>query len=203
MSNPCKGLKKYKEEAKERFLNLAEITRLQTALDKMLENGESPYFVALIRLLLLTGARLREIMTCKWQYINFEHKIIELPDSKTGKKEIILCNRCIKILNKLTKIVDNPYVIISSIKVGVPITRPKKAWFRLLKLASLENVRIHDLRHTNASISLQANMPIEIISKRLGHSSIQTTMRYAHLADEQIRNATNDLSNKIGDAMGM
>ncbi|PCJ27340.1 MAG: hypothetical protein COA94_04050 [Rickettsiales bacterium] len=78
---------------------------------------------------------------------------------------------------------------------------PKKAWRRLLKIVKIENVRIHDLHHTNASIALQAKVPLEIISKRLGHSSIQTTMRYAHLADEQICNATNNLSEAFGKAM--
>ena len=94
-------------------------------------------------------------------------------------------------------------MIASSHKLGAPLSRPKKAWKRLLKAAKLEKVRIHDLRHTNASIALQARVPLEIISKRLGHSSIQTTMRYAHLADDQIRNATNDLSNKLDQAMGI
>jgi len=202
-SNPCKGLNKYKEESKEIFLSLDEISRLQAALDKVLEEGESTYFVALIRLLLLTGARLSEIMTCKWEYVNFERKLIELPDSKTGKKKIILCDRCIAIIQSLPKQPDNSYLIISERKVGSHLTRPKKAWSRLLKVANLKKVRMHDLRHTNASISLQAKVPLEIISKRLGHSSIQTTMRYAHLADDQIRNATNDLSNTLGRAMGI
>jgi len=105
-TNPCKGLKKYKEEKKERFLNLQEVAKLQKSLNKMLESGESPYFVALIRLLLLTGARLSEIMTCKWQYINFERKVIELPDSKTGKKEIILFGLWTKLITKSGALLD-------------------------------------------------------------------------------------------------
>jgi integrase len=104
---------------------------------------------------------------------------------------------------QLKRVVGNPYVIASSHKLASPITRPKKAWTRLLKTAKLEKIRIHDLRHTNASIALQAKVPLEIISKRLGHSSIQTTMRYAHLADDHIRNATDALSDTLGKAMGI
>lgn len=202
-SNPCKRLKKYKEEARERFLSLEEIGRLQQALDISSTKGASPYFVALIKLLLLTGARLSEITTCKWEYINFENKVIELPDSKTGKRKILLCERCVAIIQSLPKQKHNPYLIASESKPKAHLTNPKKAWKKLLKLADLENVRIHDLRHTNASISLQAKVPIEIISKRLGHTSIRTTMRYAHLIDEQIREATNRLSDKLAEAMGI
>ena len=202
-SNPCRGIKKYKEESRERFLNLDEIKRLHKNLDKFLQNGESPYFVALIRLLLLTGARLSEILTCKWEYINFERKVIELPDSKTGKKEIILCDRCISILKNLEIKPENPYVIISDRKKNHHLGKPKSNWARLLIASNLNGLRIHDLRHTNASISLQAKIPIEIISKRLGHSNISTTMRYAHLADSQMRQATNDLSKTLGKAMGI
>lgn len=202
-SNPCKGLKKYKEESKERFLNLEEIKRLHIAADRMLESEKCIYFIALIKLLLLTGARLREILTCKWEYISMTRKALELPDSKTGKKDVVLCDRCIAIIQSLPKQPNNPYLIASERKVGTHLTEPRKAWARLLKSANLEGVRMHDLRHTNASIALQAKVPLEIVGKRLGHRSIRTTMRYAHLADDQIRNATNDLSRILGKAMGM
>ena len=201
-SNPCKGIKKYKEEARERFLNLNEISRLQRALDRFLENDESPHFVALIRLLLFTGARLSEILECKWEYIDFDHKMIELSDSKTGKKNIIICERCIDILKALPREARNPYVIISEKKQGYHLSKPKKAWARLTKSANLEGLRIHDLRHTNASVALMEKVPLEVIRKRLGHKSIHTTMRYAHLADDQLRIAADTVSDKLGSAMG-
>ena len=149
-------------------------------------------------LLLITSARLSEIMTCRWKYINFERQVIQLPDSKTVKKEILLCQRCISILMTLKRKKDNPYVIVSSRKEGSHMQYPKKAWKRLITKAGITDARIHDLRHTNASISLQANIPIEIISKRLGHSNIKTTMRYAHLCNQQLKDATNAISDKLG-----
>ncbi|PCJ29629.1 MAG: hypothetical protein COA94_01120 [Rickettsiales bacterium] len=201
-SNPCKGLKKYKEDAKERFLTLEEIKRLQLALDRFHESNQSPYFPPLIRLLLLTGARLSEILKCKWEYINFERKVIELPDSKTGKKEIILCDRSMTILNNIKHIPNNPYIIVSSKKEGTHFNNPRKSWAKLLRIAGLEGLRLHDLRHTHASIALMQNIPLEVIGKRLGHKTIQTTMRYAHLADSHLRKATDIVSNALGQAMG-
>ena len=202
-SNPCKGLKKFKEDSKERFLSEYELLRLERALQSFLEKDRDSYFVPLIRLLLLTGARFREVLTCKWSYINFERQVMELPDSKTGKKEIILCNVCVDIIRSLKKVPGNPYLIVSSKNPETHLVNPRKAWDRLLQKANLPGLRIHDLRHTNASIALMANIPLEVIGKRLGHKSLQTTMKYAHLADSSVRQATDVVSNAICKLMRM
>jgi len=178
-TNPCRGVKKYKEKKRERFLNREELRRLGEAL--RLEEEFAPSAVACIRLLLLTGCRLREIQTLKWSYLDLDTCLAFLPDSKTGRKTLYLGSVAIKLLKSISHTTGNPFVIFGDIE-GQYLTDIQKPWRRIRKLANLPDVRIHDLRHTFASSGVALGQGLPIIGKLLGHSQPQTTARYAHLA---------------------
>jgi integrase len=200
MTNPAKGIKKYKEARRETFLSSVQVAALGDALAKHEANGESPYVIALLRLLVLTGARLREIMQLRWEHVDMERRILFLPDSKTGAKPIILNAPAVEVLASLPRIEGNPHVIVGE-REGACLVNIYKPWSRISKDAGLEGVRIHDLRHTTASIAAASGSSLVIIGKMLGHRQSQTTMRYAHLNDDPVREASDAVGNKIGTAI--
>ena len=197
-SNPCLLVKKYKEEKRERFLSADELTALSEALDA--EEAEAPSSVAAYRLLILTGCRLGEIQTLKWDFVDLKDKVLRLPDSKTGEKTVYLGEDAIAVLKAIKRIEGNPYVITGK-KDREYLTDLQKPWRRIRKRAGLEDVRIHDLRHTFASYGVGLGQSLPILGKLLGHTQAQTTARYAHLADDPVRAANAMVSTAIGDVL--
>lgn len=192
--NPCRFVDKNKEKRRQRFLSSEEQDRLNIALDNAHANGLiSEYAIYAIRLLSLTGARLSEILKLKWQYVNWERGTLDLPDSKTGEKSIYLNEPAKDILAKIVRQAENPYVICGS-KPGSHIVNLQKSWRRIRSTADLEDVRLHDLRHTFASVAVSSGMSLPLIGALLGHSQPRTTARYAHLAAGPLR----DAAEKIG-----
>jgi integrase len=222
--NPTKGLQKYREQGRERFLTTDELARLGAAL----ADGETiglpydidetnpkakhapkadkrrakldPFAVAAIRLLILTGARLREILDAKWQHVDIERGVIFLPDSKTGKKPVYLSAAALLILSALTRVNGNPHIIAGE-REGAARADLKKPWAAVCKTAGLEGVRLHDLRHSFASIGAGASMGLPVIGKLLGHSQAATTYRYAHLDADPLRRAVDTIGATISAAM--
>ena len=200
-SNPVRFIKKYPSKTRERYLSSEEIDRLVLVLDEALETGsETPYVVALFKLLLLTGARLREIMHAKWEWVDFERKVLALPDSKTGKKHIRLSDAAIDILQNLPRVANNPYIIVGN-KEGEPLKEPKKQWKRICDKAGLSDVRIHDLRHTYASKCVEQGISLQVVGELLGHRNARTTERYAHLVEDHVRQATEHVGSALGAIM--
>lgn len=182
-SNPCRRIKKFKETARNRFLSPEELARLGDALALAARRGESPYTIAAIRLLLFTGARLNEILSLEWSQVDLEARLLRLADSKTGAKTIALPAPAAEILSTLPKQEGNPYVICGRIS-GARLINLQKPWRRIRKMAGLDDVRLHDLRHSFASVAVAGGMSLPLIGSLLGHSQPQTTARYAHLADD-------------------
>jgi integrase len=202
--NPMKGLQKYREQGRERFLTTDELARLGAALVEGETIGlpylvdtekpsakhapkesnrrtlTDPHAVAAIRLLILTGARLREILHARWEHVDIDRGVIFLVDSKTGRKPVYLSAAALEVLAGLARIEGNPYIIPGE-KAGQPKADLKKPWAAVCKAAGLEGVRLHDLRHSFASIGAGASMGLPVIGKLLGHSQAATTHRYAHL----------------------
>lgn len=196
-SNPTRHVKKYKEHARHRYLSVEEQERLGIALNEAeRENIASSYAVNAIRLLSLTGARLREITHLKWEHVNLERGTLDLPDSKTGRKTIYLNAAAKDVLSKIVKQIDNPYVICGIIQCS-PLINLQKPWTRIRSIAGLDDVRIHDLRHTFASVAVMGGMSLPMIGALLGHTRPQTTARYAHLAADPLRRAAEMVGNKI------
>lgn len=219
--NPCKGIERYKERKKQRFLSEAELARLGVAVREAEVVGvawtidtDSPtakhlpkdagarrttidcHAAAAIRLLVFTGARLNEILTLRWDQVDFDADLLRLPDSKTGQKDIILNAPAKAILAGLPRIHGNPFVIFGA-KEGAHRVDLNKPWRIVRKLAGIEGVRIHDLRHTLASHGRAAGVSLSIVGGLLGHKNTATTAGYAHLWDDPMREA----ASKIGDRM--
>ncbi|NKM12983.1 tyrosine-type recombinase/integrase [Rhizobium laguerreae] len=173
------------------------------------------FSAAALRLFILTGARRGEILKLKWSNVDLQRGLLFLDDSKTRKKTIILNGPAQLILTELPKV--GPFVIPGEPRVlddGKIEDRPrsdlKRPWHHIRKRAGLDaaaddpklRVRIHDLRHTHASVGVEANLSLQIIGKLLGHTQTKTTERYAHLADDPKRRASDLIGSKIVDAMG-
>jgi integrase len=202
-SNPVRGIKKYKEESRERFLTLEEIQSLSNVLDDLeiadkekKQEKKVIYFINLIRLLMLTGARLSEIQYAKWEWVNLKNATLNLPDSKTGKKIIHLSPASIQILKNTPKIEGNPYIIVGHIE-GEALNAVQRPWQRVRKLANLEDVRIHDLRHTFASLCVGRGFSLQMVAKLLGHTDTRMSERYAHLSKTSVQDAAADVGEVI------
>ncbi len=200
-SNPCRRVKKYKEKARERFLSPEELKRLGKALTRAEIAGESAYVIAAIRLLLFTGARLNEILSLRWEQVDLKSSLLRLPDSKTGAKTIALPAPAVQILADLQRQENNPHVICGA-KEGAALVNLQKPWRRIRAAAKLEDVRLHDLRHSFASIAAAGGMSLPLIGSLLGHSQPQTTARYAHFADDPRHAAANAVASSIAASMG-
>ena len=136
-----------------------------------MEETESAYAVAAFRLLVLTGCRLSEIQKLEWRHVDLEYGELRLPDSKTGAKTVHLGEAASEVLRALTRIGGNPYVIAGK-KEGAHLNDLQHPWRRIRGAAGLDDVRIHDLRHTFASGGLAVGEGLSMIGKLLGHTQI-------------------------------
>lgn len=196
-SNPALHVELFKETKRERFLLPSEIAHLGSVLSVAEGEGKfSPHVIAAIRLLILTGARLNEILTMKWEWVDLNNACVRLPDSKTGAKTIYLSAPAMQVLSTIPRLDGNAHVICGQ-KTGSPLINLQKPWNVIRCRAGFADVRIHDLRHSFASIAVASGMSLPMIGKLLGHSQPQTTARYAHLADDPMKQATDLIGSKI------
>ncbi len=193
-TNPCEEVERYPEHKRERFLSLKEVEALGRALADA--DADCTYAVAAFRLLLLTGCRLGEIQTLRWEHVHLDEGELRLPDSKTGAKVVHLGTAATVLLRSLPRIDDNPFVIVGT-KPGAHLTDLQRPWRRIRKAAGLGQTRIHDLRHTFASGGLAVGEGLPIIGKLLGHTQVQTTARYAHLAADPLKAAADRIAGRL------
>jgi integrase len=200
-TNPCRHVERFKEERRERFLSVDELSRLGEALVKCVESKSIPPSAALaVRLLVLTGCRLGEIIPLRWEHVDLEHGCLHLPDSKTGKKTVPLGAPAIELLSQAPRAEENPHVIIGQRK-GDRLASIHKFWKVIRSAAKLEGVRLHDLRHSYASVGAAAGLGLPIIGAILGHRQVATTHRYAHLSQDPLKAAADKISSEIAAAM--
>jgi integrase len=200
-SNPRKHIRKYTEEKRARFLSPAELKRVGEVLREMETEGiELPSAIAAVRLLILTGCRLNEIMTLKWSYLDVAAQALRLPDSKTGAKVVQLGQPAIVLLARIERTERNPWVIVGT-KPDARLTDLQPFWQRVRARAGLKDARIHDLRHTFASTAVASGQGLPMIGKLLGHTQVQTTGRYAHLANDPIKMAVESVSSQLAAMM--
>ena len=184
-TNPCKGIKRYRRQGRERFLSTAEIRRLGEVLAH--HEADQPQAVAIIRLLLLTGCRKGEIVTLKWRF--YREGNLFLPDGKTGPRTVWLSSAARAILDgflprKTTWVFPSPRTdsYLTAAAVGL-------VWCRVRAEAGLTDVRLHDLRHSYASLALAQGETVLTIGRLLGHRDPATTLKYTHFADSMVREA--------------
>lgn len=189
-SNPARNIDRYKEERRERYLASDEVARLWQILNSdAVAAKASPASIAAVKLLMLTGRRLNEVLGLKWVWVDLDAKLLRLPDTKGGRLTVSLADAAVDILVDLkAKAGDHPYVIPGAVK-GKPLVNLQKPWRSIRKLAGLEDVRIHDLRHTFASIGAGMGMSLHMLGRLLGHTQAATTSRYAHLAQTPVQAA--------------
>ncbi|WP_018997603.1 site-specific integrase [Hirschia maritima] len=191
--NPAKHISKYPTQKKERFLSDEELKRLGVAIRVEEANGANEYPLMAIKLLLFTGARKNEILSLKWTYIDWERGVANLPDSKTGAKTILLSPTAIELMKAIPRLEGSEWVFPASRGSG-HYTGLQKVWKKVREFAQLDDVRLHDLRHTFASLGASRGHSLYIVGKALGHTKPTTTQRYAHLADDPVASAVMDIS---------
>jgi len=220
--NPARKIDKFAEHRRERFLTGAELERLGAAIREAETKGIpwevdeakskakhlpqaknrftkiGPFAAAAIRLLLFTGCRLREILHLQWENVDLERGLLFLPDSKSGRKTVILNAPALAVLAGLNRL--GSYVVPGDgpKKLRADLKRP---WEAVSKRAGLEGVRLHDLRHTYASFGAGSGLGLPIIGKLLGHTQPSTTQRYAHLDNDPLRRAAENIGGQIAAAL--
>lgn len=186
-SNPCRHIERYPENPREVFLSAEELGRLGEALRGLVSEGKIPLEASVaVRLLVLTGARRGEILNLQWSHVDEENRCLRLPDSKTKAKTIPLNDEALAVLGELSR---RAFWVVPTAAGDTPISL-SKPWSRIRTRAELLHVRLHDLRHTHASLLAGAGYSLPIIGRILGHKTPTTTARYAHLADDPVRRAT-------------
>ena len=221
--NPARHVKPYKEQGRERYLSSEELTRLGAVL-RLAETAGIPWVIKVegatarhlakpedqfvtypqavtnaIRLLLFTGCRLREILNLRWGEVDLERGLLHLPDSKTGKKSVVLNTAAMDILKSMPR---RDFFVIPAERRGQARHDLKRPWERIRHAAGLADVRLHDLRHTHASFGVASGLGLPVIGRLLGHASPLTTARYAHLADDPARKASDIIGTKLAQLVG-
>lgn len=200
-TNPAKGIRKFREKQHDRFLSADELGNLGQTFEALLKSKEINFFaIAAIRLLIFSGARKSEILSLRWEYIDFEGARLLLPDSKTGKKMVQLSAPALEVLSTIPRLAGNPHVIVGK-NDGAHLVNLHKPWKRICATAGIENVRVHDLRHSFASVAASGGATLQIVGKLLGHTQIATTERYSHLAEDPIKQANEEVGQKIAAMM--
>jgi len=207
--NPAKGVKLNKLQRRERFLSTGELAKLGDALAVAEWKGVNKLSLAALRLLLLTGCRKNEVLSLRWEHVDFEHAALRLPDSKTGAKVVPLGAPACAVLAGLKpadadekpRIPARPAFVFPAARgegyhVGLPAV-----WRKVAKAAGLQDVRIHDLRHGFASVAVADGSSLYIVGKVLGHTQSATTERYSHLDLDPVRAVADRTSRKIAAAM--
>ncbi len=228
--NPARGIELYPESPRERFLTPDEFRMLGVALTTAETDGlppapqhkrkpgkpekqkhrpkskdkpipANPLAVAAIRLLALTGCREGEILSLRWDAVDLERGYLRLADSKTGKSVRPLGQSAAEILGTLPKIEGNPYVL-PGLKKGEHLKEITRVWFAVRQAAKLDDLRIHDLRHSFASVPATGGESLLVVRSLLGHKRASTTERYAHLADDPVKRAADRASSDIAGWLG-
>ena len=199
-TNPWRFVTRYPTGRRERFLTDAEYERLGRVL-KNAETGArgggaSAAAVAAIRLLMLTGCRKEEILGLKWDDVDLSAGELRLSDAKTGARTVSLGPEAVEVLKGISRTDGVPWVIVGK-RAGTRMRKLDDAWLRLRAQAGLEDVRIHDLRHSYASRALAIGESLPMIGRLLGHREIETTARYAHLERISVYEAACRVADRI------
>ena len=202
--NPVTVVKRFKERAVERFLNPDERQALERVLAdaEHIPSGQTGHIgreaIWAVRLLILTGMRRDEVRDLRWEMVDWRQGTLRLPESKTGKRDIVVSDEVMELLGKIAAAKGQPKrgLVVCS-KQGKRLWSLCRSWKHARRLAGLPDVRLHDLRHSVASDAIMDGVPLEVVGKMLGHKNYRTTQRYAHIADYALRDAVNRTSKTI------
>ncbi|MRI57744.1 DUF4102 domain-containing protein [Methylobacterium sp. DB1607] len=224
--NPVQGVQRFKDKRNERYLSTREMARFGAVLasseaawraheeavaawtaagrtgraPKLQADALNPSATNAVRLLLLTGMRKSEVINLQWHQIDAEHGYLRLPTSKSGAKSVPVGETVLAFLAGLPRLAGNPYVFPGQI-AGRPFVNLGKIWERMRERAGLEDVRLHDLRHSFGATSASSGNSLLLLGSILGHRDPKTTQRYAHLARDPVRTAADQVSGLIATAL--
>ena len=198
-TNPTRGLARNRRTPLTRFLSRKEVDRLHRILDEHVTRaGECRKQADIIRLLLLTGCRKGEIIRLHWSEVRGD--VLMLADSKTGPRKVPLNSQARRILDRQPR-GDGGFVFPSPHDPSRPLCNGLRLWYRVRKESGIEDVRLHDLRHTHASHAVMNGVPVPLVSRLLGHSNVRMTLRYAHLEDRDIEQAAERVGQAVAELM--
>ncbi len=202
-TNPCRHAERYSENRRERFLSEDELQRVGTILKSMDDKHPNTAVVTnAIKLLALSGCRLGEIRRLTWENVNFERGTIALPNTKTGPRNHVIGKPALALLENIERTKGSPWVF-----PGTDISQPlqggrlEKAWQKIRKAAGIEDVRLHDLRHTVGTFSSQAGANAFLIRDKLGHTTLSMTSRYVNQDSSPLRELSDKVESRIAAAM--
>lgn len=180
--NPVRAVsRKPFQNAKETYLSPDQAARLRLAVAES-QNTQLQHIVGL---LLLTGARVRELLDARWEHMDVERRTWMIVAGKTGKRHVPLSTAALAIIEALPRFKDCPFLIPNP-ETQKPFVSIKHGWQRAIRVAKLQGLRIHDLRHSAASFMVNSGVDLFAVGKVLGHASYQSTQRYAHLANDTL-----------------
>lgn len=199
--NPVRGVERYRDNQSQRFLSPAELARLTDAIVEADRTGTNKGGLAVIRLLTLTGARKGEIEGLRWDEVDLGRSCLTLKDSKTGARVVPIGAAAIEALSKLSRVQGSPFVFPAEGDLKKHYVGTPKVWLKVRAEAGLDDVRLHDLRHTFASFGAAGGLSLPMIAAMLGHRDVKTTQQYAHLADSPVKAAADRTAAAISGAM--
>ncbi len=199
-NNPTTGIPLLAENNQnERYLTEDEAKRLYASVCK----SDNAMLKLIVPMLILTGARKREVLDARWEDFDFDRRLWRIPTTKAGKpRHVPLSDGALSILNAVSKIDNCPWVFANP-ATRKPFVSIFAAWNTARKRAGLTDVRIHDLRHSFASLLINNGRSLYEVQKLLGHSQIKTTARYSHLSSETLLDASNAATKAVGSIMGV
>ena len=192
-TNPARAVERNPRRVLTHFLSREEISRLHNVLDRQTRHSRREQ-ADIIRLLLLTGCRRSEILRLRWSEVDRDRLV--LADGKTGPRIVPLNTPARRILERRLR-GGSPFVFPSPRDPARPRSRNLAFWDRARREAGIEDVRLHDLRHSHASHAVMNGVPVPVVSRLLGHSDVRTTLRYAHLGDREIEAAAERVGQSI------
>ena len=196
--NPAAGIKKYKEEERDRWVTPEELPRLAQAIDQ----HPNVYVRAALWLYLLTGLRKAELLSAKWEDVDWSRATLRLPRTKAGKAQTISLNQvAVAILQAVPRQEGNEYLLCGA-KPGRPLVNIDKPWRAIRKAAGLPDLRLHDLRRSTGSWLTQAGVDLNLIKDALRHANINTTLTYSRLGKDAAREAMEEHGERIMEAAG-
>jgi integrase len=200
-TNPAKRIKLYRERARERFLSEDEIAKAADGIATAERKGKiGPHAAAGLRLALFTGARSGEITAIEWAHVDWPRRLIRLPDSKTNEPRTIhLSEAALEVIRTVPRV---GRFVIAGAHQDAPYRNLTRAWIIAREYAGLDGVRLHDLRHSYASLAAGRGVSLHMIGKLLGHRVPATTQRYAHLARDVVAAINDELGAAISAAIG-
>ena len=188
-TNPVRGVERAKEQARDRVLAQSELAALSAALGE--REAASPFAVAAIRTAAMTGLRISECLSMRWEHVSFETGRAILPKTKTGRRVVPLAAPVLELLSRLPRINGNPWVFAGA-RNGAPVTyKTVRDLFAVAcEAAGLVDVRLHDLRRSMATSLAASGVNAYTLRDVLGHSTLAMSNRYVRMAGDALAEAT-------------